>query len=392
VLGQTDPNRRYLIAATSSGMTDNIGTGAGNAVANATLGIPAANGTIFDRFTAAGISWADYNATFPTGTTMELYPANDTAFAKTNAPPISQFFSDARAGTLPQFSLLDPDYSTQSQENPQNIVVGEAFLGQVLDALRHSPQWQKTLLIVVYDEHGGYYDHVPPPAALAPDAIPPAVNPGESAYDGFARYGFRVPAVVVSPYAKRDYVSHVVYDHTSILAFLERKWNLGAMTYRDANANDLLDFLDLAAVSRGQPTFPELPALRAAGDTPGRLACSTAGPGQIPPPSSQVSPQRLEIRSASVDRRLRGLVVELRTNHGTMRNLAVELLRGGKLAAQKRVLKIGPSRHRVILRVHGHVPPPEDYTLRVLRGDRTVARRSVVIRARRPASQPRLSG
>jgi phospholipase C len=161
VLGQTDPNRRYLIAATSSGMTDNIGTGAGNAVANATLGIPAANGTIFDRFTAAGISWADYNATFPTGTTMELYPANDTAFAKTNAPPISQFFSDARAGTLPQFSLLDPDYSTQSQENPQNIVVGEAFLGQVLDALRHSPQWQKTLLIVVYDEHGGYYDHVP---------------------------------------------------------------------------------------------------------------------------------------------------------------------------------------------------------------------------------------
>jgi phospholipase C len=65
---------------------------------------------------------------------------------------------------------------------------------------------------------------VPPPAALAPDAIPPAVNPGESRYDGFARYGFRVPSVVVSPYAKRDHVSHVVYDHTSILAFLERKW------------------------------------------------------------------------------------------------------------------------------------------------------------------------
>jgi phospholipase C len=112
------------------------------------------------------------------------------------------------------------------------------------------------------------------------------VQSGQSTYDGFARYGFRVPAVVVSTYAKRNYVSHVLYDHTSILAMVERKWNLPALTYRDANANDLTDFLDLDALARRQPTFRSLPALAAPGDTPAALTCSVTGPGTIPPPSS----------------------------------------------------------------------------------------------------------
>ena len=92
--------------------------------------------------------------------------------------------------------------------------------------------------------------------------------------------------MVVSPYAKRDHVSHVVYDHTSVLAFVERKWNLPALTHRDANANDLTDFLDLGALATGKPTFPKLPTLAAPGDTAARLACSTNGPGTIPPPGS----------------------------------------------------------------------------------------------------------
>ena len=123
------------------------------------------------------------------------------------------------------------------------------------------------MLILTYDEHGGYYDHVPPPRRWRP-TIPPMVQPGESAYDGFARYGFRVPSVVVGPYAKR-YVSHVVYDHTSVLAFVERKWNLPAMTYRDANANDLTDFLDLDA---SPPASPPSPSCQRSppGDTAGR--------------------------------------------------------------------------------------------------------------------------
>ncbi len=382
-LGQTDPNRRFLIAATAQGMTDDIGTGPGNAAANSTLGAPAANGTIFDRLTDAGISWADYAASYPTGATMELYPGNDTAY-KTNAPPISQFFSDAQAGTLPQFSLLDPDYGTQSQENPQNLAVGEGFLGQVIDALRNSPLWSKTLFILTYDEHGGYYDHVPPPAAVAPDSIAPVVNPGESTYDGYARYGFRVPAMVIGPYAKPNHVSSVLYDHTSILAFLERKWNLAAMTYRDANANDLTDFLDLQALKAGRPTFPELPALAPAGNTPARLACTTTGPGAIPPPGSVQSArtQRLEIGSARVNRRLRGIVVELETNFGTMSGIEVELVHGRHVKARKRGLRVGRRRHRVILRIHGRVPPPGRYTVAAVRHGKVLTERALLVRGR----------
>ena len=95
-----------------------------------------------------------------------------------------------------------------------------------------------------------------------------------------------MPAVVVSPYAKRHHVSHVLYDHTSVLATIERKWNLPALTYRDANANDLLDFLDLPALAARRPTFPRLPRLAAPGDTAAARACSTQGPGVIPPPGS----------------------------------------------------------------------------------------------------------
>jgi phospholipase C len=389
-LGQTDPNRRFLIAATAQGMTDDIGSGPGNAAANSTLGAPAANGTIFDRLTDAGISWADYTTSYPTGATMELYPSNDTAY-RANAPAISQFFTDAQAGTLPQFSLLDPDYSTQSQENPQNITVGEGFLGQVIDALRNSPLWTKTVFILTYDEHGGYYDHVPPPAAIAPDSIPPVVNPGESTYDGYARYGFRVPAMVIGPYAKPNYVSSIVYDHTSILAFLERKWNLASMTHRDANANDLTDFLDLQAMKAGRPTFPELPALVRAGDTPARLACSKTGPGTIPPPGS-IQPgrvQRLEIRSAKVNRRLRGVVVELRTNFGSMSGVEVELLRGNRVVARKRGLRIGVRGRRVVLRVRGGVPPSGHYVVAASRNGRILAEQSLVVRPAR--HRPRLT-
>ena len=288
VLGQTDPNRRYVIAGTSSGMTDDVALPPtlGSLIPDLLLLTPA-NGTIFDRLSCHGISWTDYNVSSPTGATAELYPVDDTLlmFGSQNKP-MSSFFTDAASGNLPAFSFLDPDYGTQSQENPQNIVVGEALLAQVVDAVGTGPGWGKTVLIITYDEHGGYYDHVPPPPALAPDAIAPVVQPGESEYEGFARYGIRVPGLIVSPYAKTGYVSHTVFDHTSMLAFVERKWNLPAMTLRDANANDLTDLIDLTALAAGTPTFPELPPLAAPGNTPEALACSTKGPGTIPPPGS----------------------------------------------------------------------------------------------------------
>ncbi len=222
-----------------------------------------------------------------------------------------------------------------------------------------------------------------PPAALAPDAIPPMVQPGESTYDGFHRYGFRVPSVLVGPYVKRDYVSHVVYDHTSILAFLERKWNLPALTYRDANANDLTDFLDLGALAAGQPTFPELPTLAAPGDTPAALACLSTGPGTIPPASAAplpAPPVRLEIKRVRVNRRLRGLVVELETNRGSLSELVVELHHGQHRVASARLAHVSTRPVRVVLREHHEVPPRGHYEVVVRHGDRVAARRAVRVR------------
>jgi len=274
VLGQTYPNRRYLISATSIGMV--------NDTVPALTDYPA-GGTIFDKVAAAGLTWRDYYSTLAT---TELYPELYLKNVGTNVVPIADFFTDAAAGTLPSLALVEPNYDTQSEEDPQNIVVGEAFAAQVIDAVMTGPVWGKTLLVWTYDEHGGYYDHVPPPPALAPDDIPPDVPAGESAYNGFAQYGFRVPCAIVSPWARPFYVSHQVFDHTSICALVETKWNLPAMTYRDANAANMLDLLDLR-----RPAFLRPPALaQPLLDTdPGSLSCSTTGPGTIPPAGS-VSP------------------------------------------------------------------------------------------------------
>jgi phospholipase C len=120
-------------------------------------------------------------------------------------------------------------------------------------------------LIYTFDEHGGYYDHVAPPVAIAPDDIAPDLTSTDVA-GGYNIYGPRVPAIVASPYSRANGVTNVVHDHTSVLATIEAKWNLPALTYRDANASTVLDFLDLArpsfltppAISRPLNFLPEL--------------------------------------------------------------------------------------------------------------------------------------
>jgi len=134
-----------------------------------------------------------------------------------------------------------------------------------------------------YDEHGGYYDHVPPPAAIPPDNIGPDGFLGGPHYDGFARYGFRVPCAVVSPWARPGYVSHTVFDHTSILKLVETKWNLPALTKRDANASNMLDMLDFSHPAFRTPPKLAKPLISV---DPGALACDASGPGAIPPPGS----------------------------------------------------------------------------------------------------------
>jgi phospholipase C len=307
-LGPTFPNRRFLIAGTAHGLIDDLPFGM--------IDYPD-TGTIFDLLTAHGISWANYHhlsgvrvnwrrlshawglnffrvlgallaSLFPQlipavqsklQATADLYPLGFLR-AVNHLRPIDDFWRDARAGKLPSVTIVDPDFGSCSEENPQDVQRGEGFAAKVINAVMNGRGWPKTLLIWLYDEHGGYYDHVPPPAAVPPDDVPAAdpvqrffllrlllgltgyakrikaADDGPATYD---RLGFRVPAVIVSPFAKPGYVTDRVYDHTSILKLIERKWNLPPLTRRDAAAIDPLDALDL----EGPPRFlipPSLPA------------------------------------------------------------------------------------------------------------------------------------
>ncbi len=155
------------------------------------------------------------------------------------------------------------------------------------------------------------------------------------------------------------------------------------MTYRDANANDLTDFFDLTAIAKRQPTFHELPALAAAGDTAARLACSTTGPGAIPPPPRSPTPAapmpRLRLRVLGIRRPLHGLVVELRTDHGWLSELEVELHHGKRLVAHAWVHHLSVGERRVVLRVRGRIPAAGRYSVVVRRGRRVLARRAVLV-------------
>jgi phospholipase C len=221
--------------------------------------------------------------------TADMYPL-DVLRRINHLRPVADFFTAAAAGSLPAVSFVDPDFSVTSEENPQDIQLGEAFAAQVINAVMAGPGWPGTLLVWLYDEHGGYYDHVPPPAAAAPDDVPArgaydkfpvlrllrktalgrkltAADTGPSTY---TQLGFRVPAVIVSPYARPDYVTDQVYDHTAILRLIQRKWNLPPMTRRDAAAADLLEAVDLDGPGAflTPPVLPE-PGLRSAGNAPG---------------------------------------------------------------------------------------------------------------------------
>ncbi len=273
-LCQTYPNRRFFFAGTASGAIND------KAYALIT---PAANGTIFDRLDAHHIRWRAYAD--PLASDLILPNVRNNKSQAGNIGTIDQFTADAAAGRLPQFTFIDPNYDTTSEENPQDIQVGEQFVAKIVHSLMRAPTWKHTALFLTYDEHGGYYDHVPPPRAIKPDKIPPQTLPGDlpGSYD---RYGFRVPLVVVSPWAKPHYVSSRVQDLTSITAFIERKWNLPAMTYRDANADPMTDYFNFHHASFAKP--PRLAA--ALPLAPGLAKCKAAGlTPPLPPGVSEQS-------------------------------------------------------------------------------------------------------
>ncbi len=188
--------------------------------------------------------------------------------------PTADYFTDAKAGTLPQVAFVDPIFAgpnnvENDEHPPRNIQVGQNFVAGIIDALFKSPNWSSSAFFLTYDEHGGYYDHVPPPAAVPPDSH--GVPSGLLSPPVFDRYGMRVPVVVVSPFSRSHFVSHVVHDHTSILRFIETRFGLPALTNRDAAADPMLEFFDFE-----NPTFASPPALPAATiDAQGAAQCET---------------------------------------------------------------------------------------------------------------------
>jgi len=297
LVGPTFSNRAYLAAATSFGhltTADQIPPPGGYRP------IP---GTIFDLLDRNEVSWANYFQDVPQGASFRPFGplASDPHFA-----PLSVFLAQAAgvpgAGDLPAVSFVDPAFGVlglaaeNDEHPPTDIQRGQAFVAQVIGAVRSGPAWSDSVIFVVWDEHGGFYDHVAPPPAVAPDDVepgqcadrsaPPAsLLPGGGAechdnlhFDpatsvavaialcpalaedptgpypaGCARFdqlGVRVPFIAVSPFARRQYVSHTVADHTSILAFLETvflpplRGERQHLTERDRAADNLLDLFD----------------------------------------------------------------------------------------------------------------------------------------------------
>jgi phospholipase C len=221
ILGPTYPNRFYMHAAQTDRL-DNLFT---------VSTLP----TIWDRLAEQGLSGTYYYSDLPF---LALWGNRYKGITKS----ITQFFADASAGTLPNVSYVDPrffseDQGTSGDDHPlADIRTGQAFLNQIYNAVTASPNWPDTVLVVTYDEWGGFFDHVPPPLA------PLTGLDAELGNDG--RLGFRVPSLVVSPLARRAFIAHKQYDHTSILSMIEWRWNLQTLSSRDASANNLAAALD----------------------------------------------------------------------------------------------------------------------------------------------------
>jgi phospholipase C len=255
--GNTAPNRMYFATASSRGATDSQ-----DLPQTDKNGVPLEN--FYSLVAHAGIKWKFYSA----GGTPQLGSliatnANFLSEATANFGSIEDFYADAAAGTLPQVSYIDEattdDKTCLSNEHPtKSPQLGQRFIANVVNALMASPNWKSSALFVTWDEHGGFYDHVYPPHACPPDDFPPVayVNQKMVNKDGaFDIYGPRVPLFVVSPYVKRGHVSHHVSDHTSILRFVETRFNLPALTARDANADPLFDLFDFDHPDFSVPTL-----------------------------------------------------------------------------------------------------------------------------------------
>jgi phospholipase C len=258
ILGPTWPNRMFLYSGSSHGLTKNT---LPTNLADDSGEVP----NLFAALPKVGVEWKVYRTDLPPAA-MFL----DTWFESTSGcstpdaglpcrlAEIDELFADLASGELPPVVFIDPGFSDgweqTSEHPPGNPQLGQKLVWQVVDAFMKSPIWSRSVLFITYDEHGGFADHVPPPPACNPNTGEPEEGGGYT----FDRYGFRVPLFVVSPYAKKNYVSHVDRDHTSILRFIQSRFGIEAFSARDANADTMLDMFDFSAVPHADPpSYPE---------------------------------------------------------------------------------------------------------------------------------------
>jgi phospholipase C len=266
-LTRTAPNREYLIAATSQGYVYPLDTDSND---TALLTAP----TIFQELQTAGITWKIYvdpegsactGPPYDPGCLLTLSYVQNFAWGQTipskyplNIAPISQYFTDVANGTLPQVAQIEPatdagfdEHPSVSDAEPNDIQWGANYVSSLINGLMTSTSWADSAFILTYDEFGGLYDHVSPQPAVSPDGIKPVdFLPGDictlttGPTCDFVYTGYRVPLIVVSPYAIKNYVSHTVADTTAILKLIETRFDLPALTNRDAAQIDMTEFFD----------------------------------------------------------------------------------------------------------------------------------------------------
>ncbi len=299
---ETLPNRAFACAATSQGhMDDKTKT--------------FTTQSIFGLLSAHNLDWRIYGNTSEPLTRLDF--PDITNAASTHFGKFKDFQAAAAGGTLAPYTFLEPEWSStgNSQHPNYDVALGEALIHDVYVALRNGAAWNSTLLVVTYDEHGGCYDHVAPPSG----ATPPDSNAGEFGFD-FTRFGVRVPTVLVSPWIPAGTVFRVPagttpLDHTSLLATVEHRFGLPALTARDGAAPDVGDALTEASPRTDDPLAGVSPPAPAASNpsaaTPSHLqqvhaelAAGLPTPGQRLPKSVAMAPLQTNADFASfIDRR-----------------------------------------------------------------------------------------
>jgi phospholipase C len=237
VLGPTWPNRMFWHTGTSRGIKD-------NSLPDGGFNWP----SIYHRLVAREIEYAYYYGDVPViAVGNDDIPGNiDRIFR------MEDFFQHAARGTLAPVVYIDPAFSANDDHPPHHTKLGQQLIASIYTALATSPQWKNCLFVVTYDEHGGYFDHVAPPAGAAEEHVDL----------GFDQLGVRVPAMVIGPYVKQGAVVSTAYDHTSMLKHLENMFGLDPLHARVTAATDLTDCLDLERLARGAWASPtEIPAV-----------------------------------------------------------------------------------------------------------------------------------